>query len=131
MKAYIAIKFYQDARNREKIEKISQILENQGVSSFCMIRDREKWGKIKYSPKKLMQMAFKAIDACDFVLVELTEKGYGTGIEAGYAHAKGKPIITIAEKGSDISATLRGISAKVIEYKDIKELEKLLAPVLV
>lgn len=131
MKAYFAIKFYPDARNRKKIESISQILENQGISSFCMIRDRENWGKIKFSPKKLMQMTFKAIDDCDFVLVELTEKGYGTGIEAGYAYAKGKPIITIAEKNSDISSTLRGISAKVIEYNDIKELEKLLAPVLV
>lgn len=131
MKTYLAIKFYPDARNRKKIEKVSQILENQGISSFCMIRDREKWGKKKFSAKKLMQMAFQAIEKSDFVLVELTEKGYGTGIEAGYAYAKGKPIITIAEKGSDISNTLRGISAKVIEYKDIKELEKLLAPVLV
>jgi len=131
MKAYLAIKYYPDARNRKKIEEISQILENQGVSSFCMIRDREKWGKIKFPPKKLMGLAFRAIDECDFVLVELTEKGYGTGIEAGYAYAKGKPVITIAKKGSDISNTLRGISAKVIEYKNIKELEKLLAPVLV
>ena len=131
MKAYFAIKYYPDARNRKKIEKISQILENQGTSSFCMIRDRENWGKKRYSPKKLMQMAFDAIEKSDFVLVELTEKGYGTGIEAGYAYAKGKPVITIAEKGSDISNTLRGISAKVIEYKTIKELEKLLKPVLV
>ncbi len=131
MKAYFAIKYYPDARNRKKIEGISSILENQGIDSFCMIRDKENWGRIKFSPKKLMRMAFKAIDECDFILVELTEKGYGTGIEAGYAYAKGKPIITIAEKGSDISATLRGISAEVIEYKDIKELEKLLAPVLI
>lgn len=115
----------------KKIEKISQTLENQGISSFCMIRDREKWGKIKFSPKKLMQITFQAIEKSDFVLIEFSEKGVGLGIEAGYAYAKGKPVITIAEKGSGISNTLRGISAKVIEYKNIKELEKLLAPVLV
>jgi nucleoside 2-deoxyribosyltransferase len=48
------------------------------------------------------------------------------GIEAGYAYAKGVPIITIAKNGSDISETLIGISKKIYFYNNIEDLEMLL-----
>jgi nucleoside 2-deoxyribosyltransferase len=52
----------------------------------------------------------------------LTEKGVGLGIEAGYAYAKGIPIITIVKSGSDISETLVGISKKIFLYNNIEDL---------
>ncbi len=57
----------------------------------------------------------------------MTEKGVGLGIEAGYAYAKGIPIITIAERGSDISETLKGISKEIFFYDNIEDLELLLS----
>jgi nucleoside 2-deoxyribosyltransferase len=63
-------------------------------------------------------------------VVELSEKGVGVGIEAGYARAKGKPIITVARRESDVSDTLRGISREVFIYQDKGELEKFFGNVL-
>ncbi len=65
---------------------------------------------------------FEVIDSSQVVVIDLTEKGVGIGIEAGYTDAKEIPIITIAEYGSDISATLRGISQRVILYKNFDDL---------
>ena len=122
MKAYIAIKYYKDFRNRREVDKITEILEDKGYETICIIRDEEKDRGIKLHPKDLMELTFRRIDACELVIIDLSEKGVGLGIEAGYAHAKGKLIITIAKKGSDISDTLRGISEKVVIYDDIDSL---------
>ncbi len=77
-----------------------------------------------------MAHTFRAIDWSDLAIVDLTEKGVGVGIEAGYAHAQGKEIVTIAQRGADISATLRGISARVILYDTLVALAPLLRTTL-
>ena len=124
MKAYIGIKYYEDFRNRNIIEKISLVLENRGYETSCIVRDTEQWGLVRLEPHELMKATFDEIDSCDIVIIDLSEKGVGLGIEAGYAFAKGIPIITIAEKASDISTTMQGISRQVITYRDIDEIEK-------
>jgi nucleoside 2-deoxyribosyltransferase len=35
-----------------------------------------------------MRLTFEKIDICDLVIIDLTEKSVGLGIEAGYAYAK-------------------------------------------
>ena len=122
MNAYLAIKYHEDQRNRETIERISHILEAQGVTAICFVRDVEKWGSIRFHPSDLMERTFDVIDSSDLLVIDLTEKGVGLGIEAGYAHAKGIPIVTIARIGSDISTTLRGISQRVYVYQALSEL---------
>ena len=81
-------------------------------------------GREKFDSAELMHRTFAEIDSSDIVVVELSEKGVGVGIEAGYARAKGKPIITVARRGSDVSETLKGISREVFIYQDASELEK-------
>ena len=54
--------------------------------------------------------------------MDLTEKGVGVGIEAGYAWAQGIPIVTIAKRGSDVSTTLQGISQAVLWYDEFDDL---------
>ena len=122
MKAYLAIKFHGDCKNRETIEKISESLQNAGFNSVVMIRDYEKWGKVKFAPEELMKHTFKLIDESELLVVEFSEKGVGLGIEAGYACAKNKPVIVIAKRDSDISTTLRGISKNVFFYDEPEEL---------
>jgi nucleoside 2-deoxyribosyltransferase len=73
-----------------------------------------------------MKLTFEKINNCDLVIIDLTEKGVGLGIEEGYAYAKEIPIITIAKSGSDISETLVGISKKIFLYNNIEDLVILL-----
>lgn len=90
------------------------------------MRDVEQWGMVKLEPVQLMKKTFEIIDSSDLLLIELSEKGVGLGIEAGYARAKGKPIIIIAKQDVDISAALQGISREIHFYNNEEELKQLL-----
>lgn len=122
MQIYLAIKFHADNQNRPQIEAITHHLSAQGHSVICAVRDFENWGTKTFDPKDLLFKAFEAIEGSDLVLIEATEKGMGVGIEAGFASAKQKPVITIARPGSDISVNLRSLSSKVILYNDVSEI---------
>ena len=122
MKIYLAIKFHEDFSNRKLIEEILETLNKSGFETVVMARDYENWGQIKFKPEELMKLTFKITEESDLLLVEFSEKGVGLGIEAGYAYAKGKPIIVIAKYGSDISETMKGISKEVIFYEKVEEI---------
>lgn len=126
MKAYIGIKYHKGYINKPVVDKISSALEKKGYKTMCIIRDIEKEGQLRYTSHELMKITFKEIDDSDVVIIELTEKGVGLGIEAGYAFAKNVPIITIAKSGSDVSETLVGISKTVIFYDNIGEIENII-----
>ena len=100
-KAYLAIKYYPDHSNRPDIERISQTLEQNGFEPVCVTRDLEKWGAVQFSPAELMARSFVEIDSSEVVVIELSAKGVGLGIEAGYAYARRIPIVTIARTGSN------------------------------
>ena len=116
MKAFLSIKYHADHHNRVRIEAIAAAFEARGFETTCIARDVERWGQLKFDARELMRRTFAAIDTSDLVVVDLTEKGVGVGIEAGYAHAKNIPVVTIAQTGADISDTLRGISCVVFLY---------------
>ena len=130
MEAYIAVKYHSDQSNRKVIETISAALELNSCQTTCVARDLEQWGHVQYSAQELMRETFRIIDASDIAVIDLTEKGVGLGIEAGYAWAQGVPIVTIAREGSDISTTLRGISRNVLFYDEYDQLANLFAGVL-
>jgi nucleoside 2-deoxyribosyltransferase len=125
MKLYLAIKYHANQRNRPVIERIAEVMTAQGHDLFCIARDLEQWGALSFPADKLMQYTFQIIASSDVVLVDLTEKGIGLGIEAGYAHALGIPVVTIAQTGTDISETLRGIATTAFQYTDYTELAHL------
>lgn len=128
MQLYLAIKYHADQRNRASIEAITAVLAAQGHTVFCVARDLEQWGAVTLAPDELMHHSFQAIDAADVVLVDLTEKGVGLGIEAGYAYANGIPVVTIASAGADISETLLGITTQLFFYTDYPDLAQLPLP---
>ena len=125
MKVYLGIKYHPDNRNRKTIEIISQALEYCGFEMVCIRRDIEKWGDVHLSPHELMTKTFEVIRSCHLTVIDLTEKGVGLGIEAGYAYAQRVPVITIARKGFDISTTLRGISKDVYLYVSSDDLREI------
>jgi 2'-deoxynucleoside 5'-phosphate N-hydrolase len=110
MNAYLGIKFHADNRNRDVIEMLSQVLATCGLITVCIRRDIERWGAVELSPQELMETTFDVMRSCQLAVIDLTEKGVGLGIEAGYVYACGISVVTIARSGSDISTTLRGIS---------------------
>ena len=122
MKAFISIKYREDNSNRDCIGKISSALEQNGFETVCIARDIERWGQVELSPQELMQRTFTEIASSHLIVVDLTGKGVGLGIEAGYAYAKQIPIAVIARKGLDISTTLQGISQKLFLYEKFEDL---------
>jgi len=123
MKALMSIKFHKDGSNVNKIKEIAHVAKKVGVELKTIFIDYENEGKKHFQPKDLMKMTFEAIENNDILVVELTEKGVGLGIEAGYAFSKNKPIYVIAKKGSDISDTLNGISKEIFFYENVSDLE--------
>ena len=77
MKAYIAIKYYQDNKNKVCIENISSALEHNGFETVCITRDIEKWGQVELSCEELMERTFQEIDNSDVIVIDLMEKGVG------------------------------------------------------
>ena len=51
-KAYLAIKFHEDFKNKILIEEISNSLNDAGFQTIVMARDYEKYGKVHFSPKE-------------------------------------------------------------------------------
>lgn len=115
-KVFLSIKFHADGRNRALIERLCDLLAANGHEPFCVVRDLEDWGRVQLNTWELMRQTFSAIEKSDLVLVELSEKGVGLGIEAGFAFARGIPVVTAARIGSDVSTTPEGISARVCLY---------------
>ncbi len=124
MKAYLGITFHHDNRNRSTIDWIAQALGECGFETICVRRDIEQWGAITLSSQELMTTTFDAIRACQLVVIDVTEKGVGIGIEAGYAYAHSIPVFTIAQDGVAISPTLEGISSAVGFYQDPQSLHE-------
>lgn len=118
MRAYLAIKHHADAANRPLIEMLCSLLAQRGIAATVMHRDHEAWGETHLPAQELMRRTFEEIDRSDIVIVEFSEKGVGIGIEAGYAHARRKPVLVIAQSGADISTTMRGIASAVVQYRD-------------
>jgi hypothetical protein len=129
MKAYLGIKYHNDHRNRTQIDFLSSLFEELDYSVTCITRDIEVWGQVSFTPNELMKKTFQIINESNLVVIDLTEKGVGLGIEAGYAYSRGIPIITIANK-NNISTTLLGISKYNYVYTDRDDLAKYIRSIL-
>jgi len=113
---YYGVKYYADGHNRAVTERRLENLESLGFTTRFALRDLEDWGRVELEPAELMRSTLQLIDESDLVVLDLSEKGVGLGIEAGYARARAKPVITIVTKGKEISATLQGISEQAYVY---------------
>jgi nucleoside 2-deoxyribosyltransferase len=119
---YLAIKFHADHSNRELVDRISAVFEKHGLTTVCVARDLEEWGRVSFDAHDLMQRALDAIHHSAAVVVEFTEKGVGLGIEAGYAVALDIPVFVLLRPEAEVSTTLDGISTEVFRYADNRSL---------
>ena len=80
--------------------------------------------------KQMMQQALLDIDHCDFLIAEASYKAIGIGVEAGYAKAKGKPVIYLRQQQAPHSTTVSGISDYTIIYDNTTDLKHQLIAVV-
>ena len=126
MNVYFAIKYHSSLKNRKQTELILKTLESLGIATAFVQRDVEDWSSLRFSPAELMKASFALIDQSDCLLMDISEKGVGLGIEAGYAYAKKIPLTVIAKEYSDVSTTLKGICAGPHFYADERDMVRLI-----
>ena len=122
IKAYLSITPHADTRDREIVERISQVLATCGFEMVYIRRDIEQWGAIILPSNELMAAIFDAIRSCQILVVDVTEKGVAIGIDVGYAYAHSIPVFTIAQAGTEISPTLYGLSSAVGFYHNLQDM---------
>ena len=125
MKVFLSIKYYDDMRNKNLIEKICSAIENCGDIPFVFAKNVQNYSKCEFSAEEIMKIAFNEINSSDVLLIDATELSIGIGIEAGYAFSKKIPIYLIANKNAYVSNSIKGISSKALFYDKPEEIEKL------
>src|SRR5882757_7672101 len=107
MTAYISVSYSKRKSVDKELKAIADVLNNFKITPFIFV-DNYKFAAT--DEKVMMQQAMTEIDRCDLLIAETSDKGIGIGIEAGYAKAKGKPVIYVRQKDTEHSTTVSGIS---------------------
>ena len=123
IKAFLAIKYYEDMRNKELIETIYSALKAQNIETFIFAKNVQNYGPCKMSGNEVMNLAFDTIKSSDIFIIDASELSIGIGVEAGVAYSNGIPIYLIANKNSYVSESIKGISKKVFLYNNPEEIK--------
>lgn len=120
MQAYISISFKQRLFLNEAVTAIKAALLYHNIVAFVFV---DRYHFEKDEANAMMQQAFADIDRADLLIAETSDKAIGIGIEAGYAKAKGKPVIYLRHITADHSTTLAGTSDQQVVYENAQDLE--------
>jgi len=123
---YVAYKFKEQNLEelKKRLEELSKIIEEAtSYKTFIFFRDAQNWGKIKMPIKEVVEKACKAVEKCDAILVEATEKANGAYFEAGYAKALNKKVIIVHKTGTETNF-LDSIADVSIEYDSLNDLKE-------
>ena len=127
MKIFISHKFRgtNKVNLRNKLEKISEILEENGHQTFIYFRDKENWRVKTFPQGKVIKEAFKEIEKCDAILSFIDQKEISEGmlLEFGFAKALDKKKIWLISKKCSFP-TLESISGRVIKFSSFENLTK-------
>ncbi len=127
MKAYVSISFSKKKQLEKELNSIIKVLSFYKIKPFVFV---DNFNFTKDQEKEMMIEAMKAIDDCDLLIAETSDKAIGIGVEVGYAKAKGKPVFYLRNKKAEHSTTISGISDFIILYEDISDMERKLQHVL-
>lgn len=123
MKAFLAIKYYDDMRNKELIEEICKSFENQNIEIFAFARNVQNYGSCNLSGQEVMNLAFEKIKSSDAFIIDASEMSIGIGIETGVAYSNNIPIYLIANKSAYVSNSVKGVAKKSYFYGEPAELK--------
>lgn len=127
MTAYISVSFSKRRSLEKELTAIVDALTCLDIVPFVFV-DTYQFNLAQ--EQKMMQQAMSDIGRCDLLIAETSEKAIGIGIEAGYAKAKGKPIVYLRQKDAEHSTTVSGISDFQIIYADADDLHQKLKDTL-
>lgn len=119
MKAYISVSYNNRKNVAEVLYAIAEVLQKAGISPFVFV-DTYSFNAVE--EKEMMAQALYHIDSCDLLIAEVSEKAIGIGVEAGYAKAKGIPVIYIRNRKAAHSTTLSGVSDYPVIYDNAEDL---------
>ena len=131
VRVFLSISFPGNYRNREHVEAVIAAIESASCSVFCFVRDAEDWGQKRFEPEDMMRRTFAQIDESHFLIADVADWPIGVGVEAGYARAKGIPVICICPTTKRVASTVAGLAAHTIAYEDYGDLAKKLVGVVV
>jgi 2'-deoxynucleoside 5'-phosphate N-hydrolase len=118
--AYISISRSQRKMLEEALHAIVTTLARSGIVSFVFV-DSHSFEDSQSA--EMMDQAMKDIDQCDLLVAETSHKAIGIGVEAGYARAKGKPVIYLRQQDAEHSTTVAGISDFQVIYTNPADLK--------
>ena len=130
MKAFLSIKFWGDDRNRQDVEGVISAIQEAGAEVYCFRRDAENWGEMEFEPREMMDSTFNEISKSDLLIADVADWPIGVGVEAGYAAAKGIPVICICPEDKKVANTVAGLADNVIRYKNYTDLSEQLSSLL-
>jgi 2'-deoxynucleoside 5'-phosphate N-hydrolase len=113
MRAYIAVSYSKRKFLQAELEIIKQTLDQCNIDPFVFV---DMYNFKPAEENLMMQQAFAAIDGCDLLIAETSDKAIGIGIEVGYAKAKGKPVIYVRSNTAQHSTTVSGAGDYSIIY---------------
>lgn len=122
MKAFLAIKYYNDMRNKDLIEIICNSFESQNIEVFAFARNVQSYGPCEMTGDEVMNLAFAEIKKSDIFIIDASELSIGIGIEAGVALSNNIPIYLIANKNAYVSNSVKGVAKKSYFYSSPEEL---------
>ncbi len=117
MKVYITARF-KGEENRAEIEALCAAVKAADMEDFCFVRDVESYKKTFDDPRDLWKRARLEIEACDALLIDLSDAPSGGRVlEAGIAYALGLPIFVVVKSGVPYKECYRGIATALITYE--------------
>ena len=122
MKAFLAIRYYEDMRNKNLIESICKSFESRNIEMFAFVRDIQKYDANSFSGQNVMKIAFEEIKKSDIFIIDASEMSIGIGLEAGVAYCSNIPIYLIAKKDCYVSNSIKEIEKKSYFYSSPEEL---------
>jgi nucleoside 2-deoxyribosyltransferase len=117
--AYISVSYKRRKQLDKELQAIANVLHQFNISPFVFV-DHYQFDQAQ--EQQMMQQAFADIDRSGILIAETSDKAIGIGVEAGYAKAKGKPIIYVRHIDAEHSTTIAGTSDHQIIYSNAGDL---------
>lgn len=124
---YISCSFSKSKEFEPILKAIKKQLQTKGFKPMVFVQQYEF---LPTQEKQMMTQALKDIDNSVLLIGETSEKGIGIGIEAGYAKAKGIPVVYMRCFTADHSTTLSGMANYHVIYQSELDLAQQLTQVL-
>lgn len=121
MNAYVSAKFEGDD-NEETVNALCTAVERAGFLVHCTNRDFDDFGRQERELEELIPYIEDAIERTDVVILDLTDKGVGLGVEAGFAAALQKPIVAVLHEDADPPTTIQLLAKRIVTYQGFEDL---------